>query len=191
MYCNAPNTVSRTTDRVSTSTYQPRISVSISNAQEASRSAGHWKRKLRIRNGENIACRRCGSAPCHCFSSLEVPVRSSISNAAAGSCRPPAVSLFSASAPRRDTAIAHAPRAFPMLRCSIRYVTPSRRAPEHVGEVVVDRVQMLRGGVDGTHLDHEAVADHAITERLFRRIRAVPGKVHGLAVARPDALLLC
>ena len=38
------NTVSSNTEPVSTSTYQPRISVSISNAQEVSRSAGHWKR---------------------------------------------------------------------------------------------------------------------------------------------------
>ena len=31
--------------------YQPRISVSISLPQEVRRSAGYWKRKLRIRNG--------------------------------------------------------------------------------------------------------------------------------------------
>src|SRR5262245_33658981 len=37
----------------SSSTYQPRISVSISNAHDVSRSAGHWNRKLRTRNGAN------------------------------------------------------------------------------------------------------------------------------------------
>jgi hypothetical protein len=35
-------------------TYQPRMSVSISNAQEVRRSAGSWKRKLRIRNRVRI-----------------------------------------------------------------------------------------------------------------------------------------
>src|SRR5581483_8601874 len=49
--CSTPNTVSSTTDPVSTSTYQPRISVSISKAQEVARSAGHWKRKPRTRKG--------------------------------------------------------------------------------------------------------------------------------------------
>ena len=49
VYCRAPNNVSSSTDPVSVSTYQPRISVSISKAQEVSRSAGHWKRKLRFR----------------------------------------------------------------------------------------------------------------------------------------------
>ena len=53
-YCSAPNTVSHSTDPVSTSTYQPRISVSISNAHEVKRSAGHWKRKLRDWNGASI-----------------------------------------------------------------------------------------------------------------------------------------
>ena len=38
------NKVSSNTERVSTSMYQPRISVSISNAHDVSRSAGHWKR---------------------------------------------------------------------------------------------------------------------------------------------------
>src|SRR5262245_11510946 len=45
--------VRSSTDPVSTSTYQPRISVSISNAHDVSRSAGHWNRKLRTRNGAN------------------------------------------------------------------------------------------------------------------------------------------
>ena len=56
-YCSAPNTVSQSTDPVSTSTYQPRMIVSISNAHEVSRSAGHWKRKLRVANGASIAKR--------------------------------------------------------------------------------------------------------------------------------------
>src|SRR5262245_32792913 len=47
------NAVRSSTDPVSTSTYQPRISVSISNAHDVSRSAGHWNRKLRTRNGAN------------------------------------------------------------------------------------------------------------------------------------------
>ena len=38
------NTVKSSTDPVSTRMYQPRISISISNAHEVSRSAGHWKR---------------------------------------------------------------------------------------------------------------------------------------------------
>src|SRR3990172_11159541 len=53
--CSDANTVSINTDRVSTSTYQPRISVSISNAHEVARSAGHWKRKLRTRKGASVA----------------------------------------------------------------------------------------------------------------------------------------
>ena len=63
-YCMAPNTVSSSTEPVSTSTTQPRISVSISNAQEVSRSAGHWNRKLRIRKGASVGrlgmCKRGG-----------------------------------------------------------------------------------------------------------------------------------
>src|SRR5262245_34693993 len=51
----APKMVSITTEPVVTSTYQPRIRVSISNAHDVSRSAGHWKRKLRLRNGANVA----------------------------------------------------------------------------------------------------------------------------------------
>ena len=49
--CSEPNTVSQITDCVSTRMYQPRISVSISNAQEVSRSAGHSMRYERLRNG--------------------------------------------------------------------------------------------------------------------------------------------
>ena len=49
--CSAPNRVSSSTEPVSTSTYQPRISVSISKAQEVRRSAGHCKRKARTLKG--------------------------------------------------------------------------------------------------------------------------------------------
>jgi hypothetical protein len=41
---SAPYSVSISTEPVSTNTYQPRINISISNAHEVSRSAGHWKR---------------------------------------------------------------------------------------------------------------------------------------------------
>ena len=51
MNCSAPKAVSHSTEPVCTSTYQPRISVSISSAQAVHRSAGHWKRKLRVANG--------------------------------------------------------------------------------------------------------------------------------------------
>ena len=57
MCCSDANTVSMNTDWVSTSTYQPRISVSISNAHDVARSAGHWKRKLRTRNGASAGTR--------------------------------------------------------------------------------------------------------------------------------------
>src|SRR3990167_7338235 len=45
------------TDCVSTSMYQPRMIVSIANAQEVVRSAGHWKRKLRTRKGAKVEAR--------------------------------------------------------------------------------------------------------------------------------------
>ena len=51
--CSAPKAVSHSTDSVSTSTYQPRIKVSISKAQDVSRSAGHWNRKLLTRKGSS------------------------------------------------------------------------------------------------------------------------------------------
>ena len=51
-HANAPKTTSCCTEPVVLSTYQPRISVSISNAQDVARSAGHWKRKLRTRKWE-------------------------------------------------------------------------------------------------------------------------------------------
>ena len=52
-YCSEPNNVSRNTEPVSTSTYQPRIKFSISVPQDVSMSAGYWKRKLRTWNGAN------------------------------------------------------------------------------------------------------------------------------------------
>jgi len=42
------------TEPVAESTYQPRISASISNAHDVARSAGHWKRKLRTSKGDAI-----------------------------------------------------------------------------------------------------------------------------------------
>src|SRR3990172_7371769 len=57
IYCSEANTVNSSTDLLSTSTYQPRISVSISKAHEVARSAGHWKRKLRSRNGASAEMR--------------------------------------------------------------------------------------------------------------------------------------
>ena len=42
-------------ESVSTSTYQPRIKVSISKPQVDSTSADHWKRKLRIENEARMA----------------------------------------------------------------------------------------------------------------------------------------
>ncbi len=55
--CSEPNTASARTEPVATSTNQPRMTPSISNAQEASRSAGHWNRKLLMRNGANAGTR--------------------------------------------------------------------------------------------------------------------------------------
>jgi hypothetical protein len=49
-----PNVVRRSTEPVWTMTYQPRMTVSISNASDARRSAGHWKRKLLTRKGARI-----------------------------------------------------------------------------------------------------------------------------------------
>src|SRR5690349_59923 len=53
--------VRSSTDCVSTRTYQPRISVSISNAQEVARSAGHWNRKARILKGAKVEGRAVAS----------------------------------------------------------------------------------------------------------------------------------
>src|SRR5207237_7081021 len=54
-YCNAQNSVSANTEPVSTRVYQPSTRFSISMPHEVKRSAGHWKRKLRTRNGASIA----------------------------------------------------------------------------------------------------------------------------------------
>src|SRR5688572_17051475 len=48
------------TEPVVDSTYQPRISASISKAHDVARSAGHWKRKLRTANGARAAARPAG-----------------------------------------------------------------------------------------------------------------------------------
>src|SRR5213596_494110 len=45
------------TEPVAVSTYQPRISASISKASDVARSAGHWKRKLRMRKGARAGLR--------------------------------------------------------------------------------------------------------------------------------------
>ena len=47
--CCEPKAVSHSTEPVWTITYQPRMTVSISNAHDVRRSADHWKRKLRTR----------------------------------------------------------------------------------------------------------------------------------------------
>src|SRR5713226_6081768 len=49
-----PKAVTHSTDPVLTITYQPRMIVSISNAHDVTRSAGHWKRKLLTRNAARI-----------------------------------------------------------------------------------------------------------------------------------------
>src|ERR1043166_29528 len=54
-YCKAQNSVRANTEPVSTRMYQPSTRFSISMPQEVKRSAGHWKRKLRTRNGASIA----------------------------------------------------------------------------------------------------------------------------------------
>ena len=72
---------------------------------------------------------------------------------------------INASGPRREPQLRiGAVRAY-MLQCSGRNV--SRGTSKYVGEIVVDCVQMLRGGVDRSHLDHELVADDPIAERLL------------------------
>src|ERR1700694_5961990 len=45
--CAEPKRVSSSTEPVCTITYQPRMSVSISNAQEVRRSAGAWQARVR------------------------------------------------------------------------------------------------------------------------------------------------
>ena len=53
-YWSEAKAVSRSTEPVWTMTYQPRTTVSISNAQDVRRSADHWNRKLRTRNAARI-----------------------------------------------------------------------------------------------------------------------------------------
>src|SRR5260221_3389288 len=48
------------TEPVAVRMYQPRISASISNAQDVARSAGHWKRKLRTAKGDAICDNHIG-----------------------------------------------------------------------------------------------------------------------------------
>src|SRR5438132_13620820 len=48
------------TEPVAVSTYQPRISASISNASDVAKSAGHWKRKLATRKGARAGLRGRG-----------------------------------------------------------------------------------------------------------------------------------
>src|SRR5688500_1574044 len=43
----------------------------------------------------------------------------------------------------------------------------SGRAAEHVPQVVIDRMEVLRGRIHRTHFDHEAVRDDPIAERLL------------------------
>src|SRR5215470_579993 len=59
-HASAATVASCCTEPVAESTYQPRISASISNAHDVSRSAGHWKRKLRTAKGEGICDNRSG-----------------------------------------------------------------------------------------------------------------------------------
>ena len=75
----------------------------------------------------------------------------------------------------------------PRLHTHHRHASARAHASQHVAEVVVDRVQVQRLGVDGAHLDDEAVGDQAVAERLLGRVRAVPGEMHGLAVALAHA----
>src|SRR5262245_57167796 len=68
------NAVRSSTDPVSTSTYQPRISVSISNAHDVNKSAGHWNRKLRTRKGANAGGLRLAlTAPAQAGTSASRP----------------------------------------------------------------------------------------------------------------------
>src|SRR5688500_8564037 len=64
-HARAATMTSCCTEPVAASTYQPRISASISKAHDVARSAGHWKRKLRTAKGDAIAeCYRRAQRPC-------------------------------------------------------------------------------------------------------------------------------
>jgi hypothetical protein len=79
------------------------------------------------------------------------------------------------------------------MRCQVAQVAPSARPgimtervnqpksvsarpAEHVGNVVVDRLQVLRGGVDRAHLDHEDSSDHAL--QTMARTNLLPRAQH-------------
>src|ERR1044072_3197803 len=117
--------------------------VSISNAHEVSRSAGHWKRIRRVANGASIAKRATPEtgASGDLSGGREVSVRrSSIVHKVAAHATLPdragQASVNTAWAPcRRDAAMQRALRS----------------ATERVAEVVVDRVQVLRCLVDRSH----------------------------------------
>ena len=64
-YRSAPNSDSNRTEPVSARMYQPRMSASISKAQEVERSEGHCKRKLRTRNGASTEGRSGAVKPPH------------------------------------------------------------------------------------------------------------------------------
>ena len=61
-------------------------------------------------------------------------------------------------------------------------------ASEHVAEVVVDRVQVLRSRIHGTHLDDESGRDDAVAERPFRRVGQYQAK---RTASRSPAWSLC
>src|SRR4029077_17686458 len=133
---------------------------------EVSRSAGHWKRKLGTRNGASID----GRAPCACTASpcwllFEVPVRSSI--VTPPDHWSPGESDLSGSGRNHDpqnrigtvrTRCCAAAQLSPLIPAQAgiqgqRTGSPRSRgraegscdAPEHVPEIVIDRVQVLRG----------------------------------------------
>src|SRR5262245_2150812 len=75
-------------------------------------------------------------------------------------------------------------------RQSTRIIPGSCPTPEHIAEIVIDRVQELRRRIHRSELDDKAVADHPVAERPFRRVRAIPREVDRLAVALAYARLL-
>src|SRR5215510_16183882 len=75
-------------------------------------------------------------------------------------------------------------------RQSTRIIPESCRTPEHIAEIVIDRVQVLRRRIDRSELDDEAIADHPVAERPFRRVGAIPREMDRLAVALAYARLL-
>ena len=66
----------------------------------------------------------------------------------------------------------------------------SSNAAEHVAKTMIDRMQVLRRRIDRAQLDHKTVANDAITERAFGRVRSIPGEMYRLAVASAHAGLL-